>query len=55
MSKQSDNPADAFKKALAEAKSKEVLNFSEVVADTGGGDAASERRAACHLHSGDRS
>ena len=28
---------------------------AEVVADTGGGDAASERRAACHLHSGDRS
>jgi len=28
---------------------------AEVVADTEGGDAASERRAACHLHSGDRS
>ncbi|MEC7842150.1 MAG: ABC transporter ATP-binding protein [Candidatus Latescibacterota bacterium] len=28
---------------------------AEVLADTGGGDAASERRAACHLHSGDRS
>ena len=28
---------------------------AEVLADTGGGDAASVRRAACHLHSGDRS